>query len=305
MDLRTAHALVRFGLGASGAEPPPSDPSAWLLDQLRQPDSPGIGPTPSTAEGLAAIRADREARKAGELAARSIPGPRAVSGPGAGGDRPRGRHPTPFRERLVWFWTNHFTVSLRRGQCAAVAGAFVQEAIRPHVTGKFQDMLLAVMRHPAMLIYLDNAGSVGPDSLGGQLSHRGLNENLARECMELHTVSPASGYTQADVTAFARILTGWSIELNNDPSGLPVPPAHPRAGRADPDGPQLPRRRGRVASRRCGSSPIIPRRIGSWPPNWCAISSPTRRRRPRFAASRASCAIPAAISARRRRVSFG
>ncbi len=87
-------------------------------------------------------------------------------------------------------------------------------------TGKFQDMLLAVMRHPAMLMYLDNAGSVGPNSLGGQLSHRGLNENLARECMELHTVSPASGYTQADVTAFARILTGWSIELNNDHPGF-------------------------------------------------------------------------------------
>jgi uncharacterized protein (DUF1800 family) len=127
---------------------------------------------------------------------------------------------TPFRERLVWFWTNHFTISLRHGGCAAVAGAFVQEAIRPHITGRFQDMVLAVVRHPAMLIYLDNARSVGPDSIGGERSHRGLNENLARECMELHTVTPASGYTQADVTAFARILTGWSIELNNDPAGF-------------------------------------------------------------------------------------
>jgi uncharacterized protein (DUF1800 family) len=128
--------------------------------------------------------------------------------------------PAPFRERLVWFWTNHFTISLRHGGCAAVAGAFVQEAIRPHVTRRFQDMVLAVMRHPAMLIYLDNAQSVGPDSIAGMLSHRGLNENLARECMELHTVTPASGYTQADVTAFARILTGWSIELNNEPAGF-------------------------------------------------------------------------------------
>jgi uncharacterized protein (DUF1800 family) len=127
---------------------------------------------------------------------------------------------TPFRERLVWFWTNHFTISLRRGQCAAVAGAFVQDAIRPHATGRFEDMLLSVMRHPAMLMYLDNAGSVGPDSIGGLRSHRGLNENLARECMELHTVSPASGYSQADVTAFARILTGWSVELKNDPIGF-------------------------------------------------------------------------------------
>jgi len=81
-------------------------------------------------------------------------------------------------------------------------------------------MLLAVMRHPAMLMYLDNTNSVGPNSPGGVRSGRGLNENLARECMELHTVSPASGYSQGDVTAFARILTGWSIELKNDPLGF-------------------------------------------------------------------------------------
>ena len=120
----------------------------------------------------------------------------------------------------MWFWTNHFTISLHRGQCAAVAAAFVEEAIRPHVTGRFSDMVLAVMRHPAMLLYLDNTGSFGPDSLVGQRTHRGLNENLARECMELHTVSPLAGYTQADVTSFAKILTGWSIELKADPPGF-------------------------------------------------------------------------------------
>ena len=120
----------------------------------------------------------------------------------------------------MWFWTNHFTISLRRGQCAGVAGAFVEEAIRPHVTGRFADMLLAVMHHPAMLLYLDNVGSVGPDSPAGQRSKRGLNENLARECLELHTVSPAAGYTQADVTNFAKLLTGWSIDLRADPPGF-------------------------------------------------------------------------------------
>ena len=128
--------------------------------------------------------------------------------------------PAPFRERLVWFWTNHFAVSLRRGECTAVAAAFVEEAIRPHVTGDFADMLLAVMRHPAMLLYLDNAGSIGPNSQTGQRTQRGLNENLARECLELHTVSPAAGYSQADVTAFARILTGWSVDLRADPPGF-------------------------------------------------------------------------------------
>ena len=103
-------------------------------------------------------------------------------------------------------------------------------------------MLLAVMRHPAMLLYLQNAESVGPDSLAGQRSHRGLNENLARECMELHTVSPAAGYTQADVTNFARILTGWSVDLRDDPPGfLFRRPAH-EPGDAAADGPDLPAR---------------------------------------------------------------
>ena len=124
---------------------------------------------------------------------------------------------TPFRERLVWFWANHFTVSLRRGEIAATVFPFVRDAIRPHVTGRFSDMLMAVMTHPAMLAYLDNAASIGPDSPAGQRSHRGLNENLARECLELHTVTPAAGYTQADVTAFAALLTGWSYEIAYNP----------------------------------------------------------------------------------------
>jgi uncharacterized protein (DUF1800 family) len=135
--------------------------------------------------------------------------------------------PAPFRERLVWFWTNHFCISLRRHECAPVAAAFVEEAIRPHVTGRFSEMLLAVMRHPAMLLYLDNANSIGPGSPAGIRSRRGLNENLARECLELHTVSPLAGYTQADVTAFAKVLTGWSVDLKGDPPGfLYRPGAH-------------------------------------------------------------------------------
>jgi uncharacterized protein (DUF1800 family) len=211
MDLRTAQALVRFGLGAGGTEPPPANPSAWLLNQLHQPDESSV----STADGLATLRADREDKPPpGQSRSRELYRTQGLAAMGRAVTTT-----TPFRERLVWFWTNHFTVSLRHGQCAALVGGFVEEAIRPHVTGRFEDMVLAVMRHPAMLVYLDNAGSVGPDSIGGQRSHRGLNENLARECMELHTVSPASGYTQDDVIAFARILTGWSIELKTDPLG--------------------------------------------------------------------------------------
>jgi uncharacterized protein (DUF1800 family) len=126
----------------------------------------------------------------------------------------------PFRERLVWFWANHFTVSARGLVPAACAGAYVREAIRPHVTGRFADMLLAVMRHPAMLAYLNNERSAGPGSRAGIAHNIGLNENLARESLELHSVSPASGYTQADVTNYAKILTGWSIEAKRAPLGF-------------------------------------------------------------------------------------
>ncbi len=117
----------------------------------------------------------------------------------------------PLHERLVAFWSNHFTVSIARPIVLGLAGAFEREAIRPHVTGRFGDLLLAAVRHPAMLLYLDNAGSVGPHSRLGRLRGRGLNENLARELLELHTLGVDGGYTQADVTQFAAILTGWSI----------------------------------------------------------------------------------------------
>ncbi len=215
MDLRVAQALVRFGLGRRGQESLPSDPAGWLRRQLIDPEPPWPGSPPSTANGLAALRDDRTNKPApGERR-----GPALYRAEAAATLENALATPAPFRERLVWFWTNHFTISIRGG-VAAVAGAYVQDAIRPHVTGRFGDMLLAVMRHPAMLMYLNNAGSIGPDSPAGQRIHRGLNENLARECLELHTVTPAAGYTQADVTNFARLLTGWSIDLRDDAPGF-------------------------------------------------------------------------------------
>jgi uncharacterized protein (DUF1800 family) len=126
----------------------------------------------------------------------------------------------PFRDRLVEFWMNHFTVSRRNGNAAPLVGAMERDAIRPHLTGRFLDMLGAVTRHPAMLVYLDNHSSVGPDSRFGQRARRGLNENLAREVLELHTLSPAGGYTQGDVTEFAKVLTGWTVDLNSEPYDL-------------------------------------------------------------------------------------
>ena len=114
MDTRTAQALIRFGLGRRGEEPLPPDPAAWLLDQLRQPDPTRLDPRPSTATGLEALEFDR----------RNKPpqGQKAV--PPLFRTQSRAElanalaTPAPFRERLVWFWTNHFTVSIRGG-CAA------------------------------------------------------------------------------------------------------------------------------------------------------------------------------------------
>jgi uncharacterized protein (DUF1800 family) len=113
-----------------------------------------------------------------------------------------------FVERLVWFWSNHFCVN---NDATVMAGAYEREAIRPHVLGRFADMLLAAESHPAMLVYLDNAQSMGPSSVAGINNNRGLNENLAREILELHTLGVRTVYSQDDVTSFAKVITGWSV----------------------------------------------------------------------------------------------
>ena len=122
-----------------------------------------------------------------------------------------------FAERLVWFWSNHFCVSADKGQVRPLCGAFEREAIRPFIAGKFADMLLAVETHPAMLLYLDNARSLGPNSVAGLRQGKGLNENLAREILELHTLGVRTGYSQADVTSFAKVITGWTITPPKQP----------------------------------------------------------------------------------------
>ncbi len=113
-----------------------------------------------------------------------------------------------FVERLVWFWSNHFCVN---ADATVMAGGYEREAIRPHVLGHFADMLQAAEGHPAMLLYLNNALSIGPNSVAGVNRDRGLNENLAREILELHTLGVRTVYSQADVTNFAKVLTGWTI----------------------------------------------------------------------------------------------
>ncbi len=117
----------------------------------------------------------------------------------------------PLLERLVMFWSNHFCINANKGGILGIAGAYEREVIRPHVLGRFADMLTAVEQHPAMLIYLDNRLSTGPNSQVGRNRNRGLNENLAREILELHTLGVDGGYTQADVTSLARVITGWTV----------------------------------------------------------------------------------------------
>jgi uncharacterized protein (DUF1800 family) len=129
----------------------------------------------------------------------------------------------PFAERLVHFWCNHFAISADKGVVFGLAGTLENEAIRPHVGGRFVELLTAVEQHPAMIAFLDNQFSVGKDSDAARIAARrnaaadtprrefGINENLAREILELHTLGVNGGYSQADVTSFAQIITGWSI----------------------------------------------------------------------------------------------
>jgi uncharacterized protein (DUF1800 family) len=121
-----------------------------------------------------------------------------------------------FVERLVWFWSNHFCVSADK--IVSMSGAYEREAIRPHVLGRFVDMLTAVETHPAMLFYLDNGLSIGPNSTAGINRDKSLNENLAREILELHTLGVRTGYSQDDVTRFANVLTGWTWVAFGEPS---------------------------------------------------------------------------------------
>ena len=114
-----------------------------------------------------------------------------------------------FAERLVWFWSNHFCISADK--IRSMSGAYEREAIRPHILGRFADMLLAVESHPAMLFYLDNLASMGTNSTAGINRSRGLNENLARETLELHTLGVRSGYTQDDVIGLSNGFTGWTL----------------------------------------------------------------------------------------------
>lgn len=134
-----------------------------------------------------------------------------------------------FSERLVWFWADHFTVAARNQRSRAIAPAFEDDAIRPNVAGRFGDLLRAAVRHPAMLEYLDQASSTGPGSPVGIKRGVGLNENLAREILELHTLGAGADYAQADVREFAELLTGLAVDRRTSATAFRPRMAEPGA----------------------------------------------------------------------------
>jgi uncharacterized protein (DUF1800 family) len=214
-------AAFRFGFGL----PLPdrlSETPEQLVAQLHGPDRtaerwPGYG----VAEVIPVMQALREAKRMaaeapGDKATkkaqrRAIKAGSSLSILGARAAVARAVSGAGFRERLVRFWADHFTVVPRSRTERAWPAALIEDAIRPHVGASFGDMLQAVVTHPAMLLYLDQAQSLGPNSKRGGRRGKGLNENLARELLELHTLGVGSGYGQKDVTQLAELLTGLTV----------------------------------------------------------------------------------------------
>jgi uncharacterized protein (DUF1800 family) len=242
----TLRALNGFGLGArAGERQRVGDARGWLRAQL-QGDAPLLpapaeGSPSAIADAIRAFRSigqadDQQRREARQQARRALVGiagaeSRATITERVTTDR-------AFVERLVAFWSNHLCVSVgAKILVAPLAGSYEREAIRPHVLGRFEDMLLAAAKHPAMLVYLDNFQSIGPSSRGaragrGRGPQRGLNENYARELLELHTLGVDGGYTQQDVQELAKMLTGWTVGGLSRPSmQLGVQPTTPQRGR--------------------------------------------------------------------------
>jgi uncharacterized protein (DUF1800 family) len=234
MSIEAVIAANRFGLGARPGEleRAGSSPREWLASQLggeRALPAP-IGTLPSSAAVFRLYADARAARGATRKQGAAKPDPARELGAAIRtklaplyADQVAARYraavasEASFRERLVHFWANHFAVSADKVQVLALAATLENEAIRSSLTKRFADMLLAVESHPAMILYLDNQASIGPQSkLARRAARRttrtlGLNENLAREILELHTLGVDGGYTQADVGELARALTGWSI----------------------------------------------------------------------------------------------
>ncbi|MFQ6549238.1 DUF1800 domain-containing protein [Aestuariibius sp. 2305UL40-4] len=218
-------AETRFGVGLSPRVSPP-ETTAAMLDRLAGPDlvaqryaiPNSTEVTPSASEYSAAARARREAsgtprEEEADKAFKAIRTQAMIRWAEFSTIALARSIETQdgLRERLVRFWADHFTIRAKGGQNLQFVPIYIEEAIRPHVTGRFSDMLKAVITHPRMLIYLDQNRSFGPNSKRAErLGRGGLNENLARELLELHTLGVDGPYTQHDVRELAELLTGLS-----------------------------------------------------------------------------------------------
>ncbi len=258
--LQAALAAHRFGLGEPSLQPMAGDPQGWLLAQIGPADPPRGAGLLSTREALELVAAEREKRQAAKNPPPGMTAEQLLAGHYRDATIADARShllsaalaTRPFLERLQLFWANHFTVSLQKGSARGLVGAFERDAIRPHIAGSFEALLAASTMHPAMLRYLDNAQSAGPNSrvvareaqravrVGEARRVTGINENLAREVLELHTLGAASGrgaesarggYTQADVTAFAGVLTGWRVGQDGANVAVPFDPNWHEPGR--------------------------------------------------------------------------
>ena len=207
-------ALNRFGLGARPGESSSVDPRSWLRRQINPAVALLNGADLPSAQSLVETIMENRARD-DKTAARKDLRQFGRKTFGLEASTALGHAMTtdaPFAERLVRFWSNHLAVSTAGEPIVALsAGAYEREVIRPHVFGRFEDMVQASARHPAMLIYLDQVRSIGPNARAGRNNRRGLNENYARELLELHTLGVDGGYDQRDVEQLALILTGWTI----------------------------------------------------------------------------------------------
>ena len=251
----TLRALNRFGLGARrGERQKIGDGRQWLKAQL-DGGTPSLAPpdgvtATTVGEALRAIRMAGQGNEQERRQARRHVVEMSQSEMHAALTA-RITSERPFVERLVAFWSNHLCVSTgSKIIVAPLAGSYERDVIRAHVLGRFEDMVLASAKHPAMLVYLDNFQSIGPSSRGSSAGprnngqRRGLNENYARELLELHTLGVNGGYTQQDVQELAKILTGWTVNGIGGPAAQAQRANQPRrtnaprqAVRRAPDGP--------------------------------------------------------------------
>ncbi|MDR5651162.1 DUF1800 domain-containing protein [Ruixingdingia sedimenti] len=220
MLTRDGIAAMRFGYGPHGGRLPQGDIAAGLAGPDRMAAAlPGPGTDAVLAERAQLLEIVRRGRENPKAVAdeRSAQTDRIQEMFFTAARRDLARAVVAedgFRERLVRFWADHFTVRAPAAADRPLVSAFVDDAIRPHVAGRFADMLAAVAMHPAMLLYLDQRASVGPNSPIGRNRERGLNENFARELLELHTLGVGAAYDQRDVRELAELLTGLTVDAD-------------------------------------------------------------------------------------------